>query len=261
MEVTATAPVFTGASSAFQSSLLDPLPPFPMWPAFPASEYYGGSAPSRPIGRQRAHPPARWRRRHRKVPVFTVIRSTGEAPGFAPAARRGYAADLHHDLPGPAHHRPDSSPQPGRRLLPDPEVRTALQPISTGFELVDDEEALQHRFLAYAFPSRSPDPAHPVVLARPDFVAAAPTSPAFPGSGCRQLHPACCDSEATKVSHPHPKQQRLTAHNMLIDSRDLTPARRAGRWCGPSLRLDPASHAVCQSTPRRRASAETVVSS
>jgi len=24
-----------------------PLPPFPMWPAFPASEYYGGSAPSR----------------------------------------------------------------------------------------------------------------------------------------------------------------------------------------------------------------------
>jgi hypothetical protein len=32
-----------------------------------------------------------------------------------------------------------------------------------GFELVDDEEASRHRFLAYTFPSRSPGTAGPVV--------------------------------------------------------------------------------------------------
>ena len=100
---------------------------------------------------------------------------------------------------------------------PDRQVRTALQPVSTGFELVDDEEALQHRFLAYAFPSCSPDPAHPVVLGRPDFVAAAPTFPGVPRLRLPPASPRRYDGKATKVSHPHPKQQRLTAHDVLID--------------------------------------------
>ena len=30
-------------------------------------------------------------------------------------------------------------------------LRTAFQPQSTGFELVDDQEALRHRFLTYTF--------------------------------------------------------------------------------------------------------------
>jgi hypothetical protein len=104
---------------------------------------------------------------------------------------------------------------------PDRQVRTALQPVSTGFELVDDEEALQHRFLAYAFPPCSPDPAHPVVLGRPDFVAAAPTFPGVPRARLPPASPRRYDGKATKVSHPHPKRQRLTAHNVLVHADGL----------------------------------------
>ncbi len=59
----------------------NPLPPFPMRPAFPASEYYGGSAPSRTDRRStRPAPPTppdtTRRARPETVPVFTVVRST-----------------------------------------------------------------------------------------------------------------------------------------------------------------------------------------
>jgi len=88
-----TAPVFTGASSTIAAfSLTDTLPPFPMCRAFPGSEYYDGSAPSAPFGRRRAYPlspswlnGSAWNE-PRTVPTFTVVRSTGEAPGFTPAA-------------------------------------------------------------------------------------------------------------------------------------------------------------------------------
>src|SRR6266508_276303 len=47
-----------------------------------------------------------------------------------------------------------------------------------------------------------------------------PPSPASPGSGCPQLQPACCDSPAVKVSHPHSNPQRLVAH--FIDEPPIT---------------------------------------
>ncbi len=53
-----------------------------------------------------------------------------------------------------------------------------------------------------------------------------PPSPASPGSGCPQLQPACCDSPAVKVSHPHSNPQRLVAH--FVDEPPVTasvPAR------------------------------------
>lgn len=72
---------------------------------------------------------------------------------------------------------------------------------------------MQHRFLAYTVLSRSPGPAHPVVLDRPDFVAAAPT---LPGISQVRLPPASSDrhdGQTMKVSHLHPKNtQRLVAH-------------------------------------------------
>ena len=72
---------------------------------------------------------------------------------------------------------------PGRELPPyntSRRIRTAYEPKSTGLELATHQEALQHRFLAYTFPSRSPNPTHPAVLDRSDFVAAAPTLPGDP---------------------------------------------------------------------------------
>ena len=116
------------------------------------------------------------------VPTFTVVRSTGEAPGFAPAV-----SSRPRRRPSPRPARPDTlavpavprpGPPPGWRRPA--RLRTALPPISTGFERVDDQEALRHRFLACTFPSRSPGTARPVVPDRPDFVAAAPTCPGVP---------------------------------------------------------------------------------
>jgi hypothetical protein len=57
-----------------------------------------------------------------------------------------------------------------------------------------------------------------------------PPSPATPGSGCLQLHPAAATARRWTVSHLHPEQQRLVAHtnrrHMTGDHHGRT-ARRA----------------------------------
>ncbi len=126
------------------------------------------------------------------VPTFTVVRSTGEVPGFAPAASSWLRRRPSPRPTGPStcHRSGSSPPRTPTGCRHSTRLRTALPPRSTGFERVDDQEALRHRFLAYTFPSRSPGPTHPAVLGRPDFVAAAPTrTRRSPGPGCRQLHP------------------------------------------------------------------------
>ena len=151
--------------------------------------------------------------------MFTVVRSTGEAPGFAPAAS-SWLRRRHSPRPvGSTLQTNTTVPRRSRLhgLQPDQRFRTAHRPGSAGFEPVDDEEALQHRFLPYAFPSCSPDPAHPAVLGRPDFVAAAPALPGVPRVRLPPASPHRYDGRATKVSHPHPKHQRLMAHGDLID--------------------------------------------
>jgi hypothetical protein len=61
-----------------------------MWPALPAPDYYGGSAPPGPSAVGAPIPAsgqdARRREPARTVPVFTVIRSAEEEPGCVPAA-------------------------------------------------------------------------------------------------------------------------------------------------------------------------------
>ena len=54
------------------------------------------------------------------------------------------------------------------------------------------------------------------MLDRPDFVAAAPTLPGVPRFRLPPASPHRYDGEATKVSHLHPKQQRLMAHDVLF---------------------------------------------
>jgi len=76
-----------------------------------------------------------------------------------------------------------------------------IQPRSTRFELAPHQGDVTRRFLSYSSPSRSPDPNHLAVLARPGFVRAAPTLPAPPGSGCPQLHRPAATGSAAKVSH------------------------------------------------------------
>ena len=112
-------------------------PPFAMWPAFPASEYYGRLRPTPArIGRRRTYPTAQ-------------LAATGSGPpGWFPRSllsgrrdrrpamplrhRRGYAADLHHGLPASDITRPRSS-----HRTASVRVRTATRPRSARFEPVD----------------------------------------------------------------------------------------------------------------------------
>ena len=77
---------------------------------------------------------------------------------------------------------------------------------------------VKHRFLACTFSSRSPDPTHPVVLGRPDFVAAAPTLPGVPQIRLPPTSPHRYDARTTKVSHLHSNKQRLVAHHKPSDT-------------------------------------------
>jgi hypothetical protein len=90
----------------------------------------------------------------------------------------GYAVVVHRDIIGRAcgaiPRVPDSSitDTPGYAPLTRPYHR-----VRAG-QLIKKP---QHRFLAHAFPSRSPSPTRPVVPGRPDFVAAAPRCPLSAG--------------------------------------------------------------------------------
>ncbi len=148
--------------------------------------------------------------------------------------RHGYAAALHRGLPGQACGTPPRS-SPAVRL--GQTVRTAqpahIHRVRAGQKLKEP----RHRFLAYAFPSRSPGPTHPAVLGRPDFVAAAPTLPSVPRV---RLPPASArryDSGPMKVSHLHPDKQHLVAHHRsLYSPRPLVGAMRT--WQPPPAARD-----------------------
>ena len=140
------------------------------------------------------------------VPVFTVNRSTGEAPSYALRPRHGYSADLHGDLPNRRH-------QPAREFPAIAARRVAAQPTSARLELVFP--------LLRGVQPLVPRVHLPVSLAGPDLSGSTrpsrrcrgcfPPSPASPGSGCPQLLPSHCDGSAAVVSHPRSVEQRLTA--------------------------------------------------
>ena len=83
------ASVFTVVLLIFQPVHCGLLAPFAMWPAFPTSDYYRASVPSR-LQQPTAGLPVtglagRCEGETEMVPTFTTIRSTGEVPSFAPA--------------------------------------------------------------------------------------------------------------------------------------------------------------------------------
>jgi hypothetical protein len=126
------------------------------------SEYYDGSAPRPSFGGRRAYPPDRvWLTRPARtatcaVPTFTAFRSTGLAPGFAPAASsrlrggtftmtsQARPVESSQDFP----HRPRASAEYAPLTSPHP----------PGSSWPDLQEGLQHRFLSCTVPSRSPSP-------------------------------------------------------------------------------------------------------
>ena len=112
--------------------------------------------------------------------------------------RHKYAADLPHGLPGlvkePSREVPAARRDNGTHRA---------RPLSTRFEPVYVLKDVKHRFLAYSFPPRSPDPPHLAVLARPGFVRAAPALPGTTRIRLPSASPPCCDRTEAKVSHLH----------------------------------------------------------
>src|SRR5215207_6492922 len=84
-------PRYSPTTSRPSSSLAaDSLDPFAMRPAFPSSDYYGSSAPSRRHQPTTSLPTAAPKGDRQggsgTVPTFTTLRSTGSAPSSSPAA-------------------------------------------------------------------------------------------------------------------------------------------------------------------------------
>ena len=174
-----------------------------MWPAFPTSDYYGSSAPSRwhqPATDLPTFDPGRAAGRGRRdgshVHSPTVRR--GRRPAMPLQHRHGYAADLHRGLPVGDITRPRSSPH-SRGVR----VRAAMRPRSTRFEplgLLRSVQPLVPRvrlsvLLAGPGPSGSTGPSR-------RCQGCCPPSPSSQGSGCPQLLCARCD-ERTAVSFHH----------------------------------------------------------
>ena len=144
-----------------------------MYRAFPGSKYYGGSAPSwtdrwsmRPAVAPRLD--ARDNGETRTVPVFAVISLDGGGARLGPCGITTVTPQ-HFTVVS----RSVVKANPG---VPNNTLNmlgcTALGPYPPGSSR-SSLERRKRRFLAYSFPSRSPDPHHLAVLTRSDFVGAA----------------------------------------------------------------------------------------
>jgi hypothetical protein len=121
--------------------------------------------------------------------------------------RCGYAAAFPRSLPG------SSCPPP--REFPATLTRGRCAPHPAQIRQVRAGAAsrdVTRRFLTYSSPSRSPDPNHLAVLARPGFVRAAPTLPGTTWFRLPPASPPCCDRISGEGFSPPLDPQRLTAH-------------------------------------------------
>jgi hypothetical protein len=79
-------------------------------------------------------------------------------------------------------------------------------------------EGRKRRFLAYSFPSRSPNPRHLAVLTRPSFVGAACHPPRrHPGRAAPSSTPLLRQDGGEGLSPPL-NTQRLTAHSTAAET-------------------------------------------
>ena len=179
----------------------NPLPPFPMRPALPASEYYGGSAPYSRFGGRCAYLPGRAGCPARQnpdcaVPMLTVFRSATEEPDYAPAASPSVGRRLSR---WPSRWRPNTPWKfPAARRQ---QVRTAPGPHPPGWSRWECRRLNNVGFsrTPYRLAGRTRTiwqrwhvPALPGPL-RPSGTTRARLPPASP---------ACCDRPEAKVSHP-----------------------------------------------------------
>jgi hypothetical protein len=162
-----------------------------MYAAFPRSEYYAGSAPSRTFGGRRAYPPTSLARTRpgsstRWFPRSLLTVRERRCPAMPLRHRSGYAVDLHQSLPAKRDNRPKSSPPGNAR-----QVRTATQPISARFELVEALKGFTP-LVPHVHLSRS--------LTRPAPSGSTGTSRRC--RGCSHPHPRLRDQAASNFKRP-----------------------------------------------------------
>jgi hypothetical protein len=143
--------------------------------------------------------------------------------------------------------------------VPRPNIRAGArrpQPISTRFELVPHQGGVTRRFLAYSSPSRSPNPNHLAVLARPGFVRAAPAHPGTTRIRLPSAPPSCCDRISDVGLSPPFESLRFTAHARPPAHLRLTGApgwrRSAAAAEDDGPRLDHGHRAHLHRSVRRR---------
>ena len=182
-----------------------------MYAAFPRSDYYGSSVPSR--GRQTTTvlPPTgldfRPVGRPRMVPRFTAHRFSDEVPDSAPAASPVVRRRLSHWPPSRRMRHGYGVDHPQSIV----EATRCSQPISTRLELVHRLRGVKHRFLSYTFPRCLPGPACLVVPDRPVVVRTAPTLTGVSRIGLSSASPASCDWPVEGLFHPLPVLHPSTA--------------------------------------------------
>ena len=193
------------------------LDPFAMWPAFPTSDYYGSSAPPRqhrPTTDLPTAPPEMVRSGTAgMVPRSLLIRSTGSAPSYAPAASLRLRRRPSPRPPDQRHHPAQEFPAPPRR----PERRrrdgagarcnpAPIRQIRAGGSLERRSAAGSSRA-----PFRLACRARTIWQYWPASSLSGAAS-TLPGVSRIELPPASprrYDDTAVKVSHLHSVQQRL----------------------------------------------------
>ena len=171
------------------------------------------AAPPRPgpIGGRCAQPhPSRWQRAAGQDPDGSRVHSDSLVGVGARLCPCGLAAStpqtfLTASLAAHAHHLGSSPPTRSTGAH-------RSRPRSTRFEPVSHKGAVTRRFLTYSSPSRSPNPDHLAVLARPGFVKAAPTLPGITRIRLPSAPPSRCDEIRGEGLSPPLESLRLTAH-------------------------------------------------
>jgi hypothetical protein len=156
-----------------------------------------------------------------RFPCSLVDRSAEEAPDFAPATSPRLSRST---SPRPS---PTSARSPRKFPTPTPGAGARrLRPRSARFRAGACLRGVTRRFLAYAFPPRSPDPHHLAVLARPGFVRAA--------SHPTRHHPGQAALSFVVLLRPEPRSRSFTATQSTSASRRAPHIKheRTPSFCG-----------------------------